>query len=247
MSSTISPRAASAEAKRAARLTQEPARNLLVELRQLSGDYGFPFAENFARVLERGRDPMRAFVKNQSGRQRTQLTEPRAACARPRRQKTAKKNSSVGRPDATRALINALAPGTGTTRTPSSIARRASRKPGSLMLGVPASETTATSEPCFELFEKFGGALAFVVFVIADGPGVYAVVAEQLLRVARVLTGDHALPRQATSVRGALCLRDCRSEWPPGRAFLPCGYSVIKTGHAKASPNFCKQDEAVLL
>ena len=62
--------------------------------------------------------------------------------------KPAKKNSSVGNPAAISAEIKALGPGTGTTATSLSIAARTSRKPGSLIDGVPASDTTAMSLPC---------------------------------------------------------------------------------------------------
>ena len=45
------------------------------------------------------------------------------------------------------AAVAALAPGSGTTCTPSSTARRTSKAPGSLTPGVPASVTSASDSP----------------------------------------------------------------------------------------------------
>jgi hypothetical protein len=50
-------------------------------------------------------------------------------------------------PDAASAVMAALGPGTGSTRNPFSIAARTSRSPGSEIVGVPASDTRATSSP----------------------------------------------------------------------------------------------------
>ena len=89
-----------------------------------------------------------AFVKDQRGGKRTKFAQAaRGGRLNARAESRQKRIRQSADPKPPAPLIKALAPGTGTTRTPLSIATRASRKPGSLMPGVPASETTATSEP----------------------------------------------------------------------------------------------------
>ena len=61
--------------------------------------------------------------------------------------KPSKAKRSQGRPDDTRAGMHAVGPGRVSTTIPSSAQARASRKPGSEMPGVPASETSATLSP----------------------------------------------------------------------------------------------------
>ena len=56
-------------------------------------------------------------------------------------------NVSVGRPDPARAASAALGPGMGSTRMPASMALRISCRPGSEIVGVPASETRAIESP----------------------------------------------------------------------------------------------------
>jgi len=56
-------------------------------------------------------------------------------------------NESVGIPEAARAARTALGPGTGSTRTPASMAARISNPPGSETVGVPASDTSAMLSP----------------------------------------------------------------------------------------------------
>jgi len=55
----------------------------------------------------------------------------------------------VGSPEAINALSAAFAPGMGITRTPAAIASATSQLPGSLIPGIPASETMATRPPAF--------------------------------------------------------------------------------------------------
>ena len=61
--------------------------------------------------------------------------------------KPSKQNLSHGKPLCTTAGMRAVAPGSVTTSIPSSTQRRTSKKPGSEMPGVPASDTNATSLP----------------------------------------------------------------------------------------------------
>ena len=56
-------------------------------------------------------------------------------------------NDSLGSPDTARAAITALGPGIGSIRIPASIAALISRCPGSDIVGVPASDTSATLSP----------------------------------------------------------------------------------------------------
>ena len=56
-------------------------------------------------------------------------------------------NASPGSPDAESAATAAFGPGIGSTRIPASIAARISASPGSETVGVPASDTSATSSP----------------------------------------------------------------------------------------------------
>jgi hypothetical protein len=86
-------------------------------------------------------------------------------------------------PEETNAEIAAVGPGIETTRMFSAAAAWTRRNPGSLMPGVPASETT-------EFFDQLCGAVALVVFVIADGASLDAVVIQQLLCVTSVFAGD---------------------------------------------------------
>ena len=57
---------------------------------------------------------------------------------------------SVGRPEATRAVMDADAPGIASTQLPISRAARINLYAGSLIPGVPASVTTAISFPVFK-------------------------------------------------------------------------------------------------
>jgi hypothetical protein len=63
--------------------------------------------------------------------------------------KPSNRNLSTGSGDTDKTAVNALGPGMGITRTPSARTRRTSSKPGSLISGVPASDTSATSWPCW--------------------------------------------------------------------------------------------------
>ena len=70
------------------------------------------------------------------------------------------------------------------------MAARASVMPGSEMPGIPASETTAMRAPASSSLDDSRALSGFVVFVVADGGGVYAEVVEQLLGLAGVFAGD---------------------------------------------------------
>ena len=61
--------------------------------------------------------------------------------------KPSKQNRSHGRPEFTNAGISAVGPGSVSTSMPASMQVRASKKPGSLMPGVPASLISATDSP----------------------------------------------------------------------------------------------------
>ena len=63
--------------------------------------------------------------------------------------KPSKQKRSEGSPELTSAGMRAVAPGSATTCWPAAMASRASRKPGSLMPGVPASLMRATVSPAF--------------------------------------------------------------------------------------------------
>ena len=54
---------------------------------------------------------------------------------------------SVARPESASAIVGALGPGMTTMSMPSAIASRVSRNPGSLIVGIPASDTTRTFFP----------------------------------------------------------------------------------------------------
>jgi hypothetical protein len=58
-----------------------------------------------------------------------------------------KQNRSVGSPETASAVVTADGPGTAVTRTPAATAAATTRKPGSLMPGMPASVTTRTFLP----------------------------------------------------------------------------------------------------
>jgi len=60
-----------------------------------------------------------------------------------------KQNRSLGNPDSTRAGTKAVAPGRHSTSTPSLMQALTSRKPGSEIAGVPASEINAILSPAF--------------------------------------------------------------------------------------------------
>ncbi|CAB4669536.1 unannotated protein [freshwater metagenome] len=63
-------------------------------------------------------------------------------------------NLSVGNPDKAMAIVTALGPGITETEIPAAIASRINLKPGSLTVGIPASETTNTSAPDFKMFSN---------------------------------------------------------------------------------------------
>ena len=96
----------------------------------------------------------------------------------------------MGNPEATSALSAALAPGMGITATPAAMAWAASQLPGSLMPGIPASETTAMRPPALSASIKFSRALVLVVLVAAYGGSGDLKMVEQLLRLAGVFAGD---------------------------------------------------------
>ncbi len=81
--------------------------------------------------------------------------------------KPANTNESAGNPDEMRADSTALGPGIGTTWIWSAIAAPISLWPGSETSGVPASETSARSNPSVELREQVRDLLTFVVLVKA--------------------------------------------------------------------------------
>ena len=69
-------------------------------------------------------------------------------------------NDSEGNPDAPIAAAGAHAPGTGTTRIPSSAHAAARSAPGSATAGVPASLTSASDAP--ERIRSSNGTLRFI-------------------------------------------------------------------------------------
>ena len=83
----------------------------------------------------------------------TVRASPASSCSRLRRaagfggRKPSNTKRSLGRPATDSAAIAAQAPGTGMQRMPAARAARTSRKPGSLISGVPASEISATASP----------------------------------------------------------------------------------------------------
>ena len=66
----------------------------------------------------------------------------------------------TGKPAADKAVINAHAPGIGTTSKPASLTNFTKGIPGSLSNGVPASETKAIESPERNLSNNIGEALS---------------------------------------------------------------------------------------
>ena len=67
-----------------------------------------------------------------------------------------KTKRSVGNPDTLRAVMAAVGPGTAITGMASAMASLTSRKAGSEIAGVPASDTTATDKPCCSMWMSRG-------------------------------------------------------------------------------------------
>lgn len=67
-----------------------------------------------------------------------------------------KENLSEGNPAALIAVVNAQGPGSASTAIPSLWAALVSLKPGSEMVGVPASDTRATLKPIFMALMSLG-------------------------------------------------------------------------------------------
>ena len=68
-------------------------------------------------------------------------------------------------------MITADGPGSTSTSSPRSMQARISRKPGSEIAGVPASEISATRAPRSICGDQLAGALDLVLLVVGDEPG----------------------------------------------------------------------------
>ena len=145
----------------------------LRELCEFARDDRFTLAEDFVSVFSVAAKGGAALRKRSTCRAPIATRRAvRAARSIAPAENQRRRTRQSGSPAAISAEISALGPGTGTTGISFSIAARTSRKPGSLIDGVPASETTAMSLPCFNRIDQLSGALLFVVFVIADRFGV---------------------------------------------------------------------------
>ena len=102
---------------------------------------------------------------------------------------------SKSSPLAESAAVSALAPGTGTTRSPRLRTRSTTTRPGSLTPGVPASLTSATAFPAPTASTMPRRRRGLVVRMHGDDARGDAEVREQPARDARVLGGDEVRAR----------------------------------------------------
>ena len=116
-----------------------------MELGELAADGERALRFALRDQLERGGQPSRGLERHE---RLLRLRQQLLALGAARGRKPTKRQRAAGSPEATSAVMTALAPGRTSSCSPSPTHARSSAWPGSEISGVPESLTSATTSPC---------------------------------------------------------------------------------------------------